>query len=727
MRSRYYLMLGLFGLVSLVWTAYLFSIQIFDPFKLSDVRRRRYTPQKEILIPKRGAILDANGDLLVSSISYYQIDIDRASVKRWAEGKELSLGQAYTQIAKVIGSASSVTKEKVLERLNKGNKLSSIQISNKIRESELDQIIKQFEAKELPGLIHSFSSMKRIYSKGKLAGRVLGAVSEKSNGFDSETSSKSLYQLAGVCGIEATYDNLLSGAYGWREVVLDANSERVPYPNFHQKKPRNGYNLKLTVDSDIQEIVEAALTEGVEKYSASNAGCVVMEPKTGRILAMAGISRNDKDDDPNIIRNQTNIPASFMFEPGSTMKPLTLLPALENKVVGFNETIVCGTQIMPNGRRIADTHIGGLKPLAPRDILAKSSNVGIAAIATRLGPTKLYEQFINYGFGQKSGLNLFGESSGLFQKLDVWDSYTIQSISFGQGISVTAIQLAAAYSAVANGGDYMKPYLIDSITDDAGKVVEQFEPKALRRIGSKTITDTIKVYLQGVVDRGTARHVRLDYIKIGGKTGTAEKNTEGTKGYVGGKYSSVFMAMFPIEDPQMVIVTFYDEPAPGYHYGSTSAAPTTKQIIENILFMPDCDILPFNERLRQSSLIMPSLAGKHLFEAERILNSHGFLYKIEGPDSASIVVDQFPKAGVSVDKNHPITVKIGKAINKPTADTALNVMPDLTGFTIRKAMQVAARHKTSLKVQGTGIVRKQSIQPGSKVLANSACVIEARI
>ena len=727
MKKRYYGMVVLLGLVSLVWTAYLFSIQIFDPFKLADIRRVRYTPQKEILVPKRGAILDANGDLLVSSISFYQIDIDRASVKRWADGKGLPLTQAYEQIAKVIGAASTVTKDKVMERLNKGTKLSSIQISNKIRESELDQIIKQFDAKELPGLIHSFSSMKRIYSKGKLAGRVLGAVNEKSNGYDAETLNRSLYQLAGVCGIEATYNKALSGTYGWREVVLDANSERVPYPNLHQKKPVNGYNLKLTIDSDIQEIVEAALIEGVDKYSAANAGCVVMEPRTGRILAMAGISRDDKTNDPNIIRNQTNIPASFMFEPGSTMKPLTLLPALENKTIGFNETIICGTQRMPNGRVIADTHIGALKPLAPRDILAKSSNVGIAEIATRLGPTKLYEQFINYGFGQKTGLNLFGESNGLFQKLDVWDSYTIQSISFGQGISVTAIQLAAAYCAVANGGSYMKPYLIDSIIDDTGKVLEQFEPKAVRQIGSKAITDTIKVYLQGVVDHGTARTVRMDYIKIGAKTGTAEKNTEGTKGYVGGKYTAVFMAMFPIEDPQMVIVTFYDEPAPGYHYGSTSAGPTTRQMIENILFMPECSILPFNERLRQSSLIMPNLAGKHLFEAERILNTHGFQYKVEGPDSASVVVDQFPKAGVSVDKNHPITVKLGKTKHKPSVETAVNIMPDLSGLTIRKAMQVAARHKISLNVKGTGTVRKQSIQPGSKVMANSACVIEATI
>ncbi|HNX38136.1 MAG TPA: penicillin-binding transpeptidase domain-containing protein [Candidatus Cloacimonadota bacterium] len=727
MRSRYFLMVGLIGFACVVWAVYLFSIQVLDPFKLDKYRTQRYTPQKDILIPKRGAIYDCKGELLVSSVSYYQIDIDREAVGRWAGRTHVTLDKAYDMIANAISKNSSITKEQVMSRLTKGKRLTSIQISNKIRESDLDSIIKEFETKQLPGLIHNFSSMKRIYSKDKLAGRVLGAVTEKSNGYDEETSSRSLYQLAGVCGIEATYDNILAGSYGWREVVLDANSERVPYPNLHQKKPQQGNNLKLTIDSNIQEIVETALTEGVEKYSASNAGCVVMDPHTGRILAMAGISKEDKESDPNIIRNKTNIPASFMFEPGSTMKPLTLLPALENKVIGFNETIMCGTQRMPNGRIIADTHIGGLKPLAPRDILAKSSNTGIATIATRLGPTKLYEQFISYGFGQKTGLNLFGESSGLFSKLDNWDSYTIQSISFGQGISVTAIQLASAYCAIANGGKYMKPYLVDSILDDEGQVIEQFEPKVLREIGSKAITDTIKVYIKGVVDHGTARNVKMDYINIGGKTGTAEKNTIGTKGYVGGKYTAVFMGMFPIEAPQMVIVTFYDEPAPGYHYGSTSAAPTTKQIIEDILFMPGCSILPFNERLRQYSLTMPTLTGKHLFQAEQILNAHGFIYKIEGPDSASVVVDQFPKPGVSVDRSHPITVKIGKSSHQHHEVVSKGTMPDLVGMTIRRAMQVSAKQKITLKIKGSGIVRSQSVQPGSRIMTNSSCVLEASI
>ncbi|MDD4310693.1 MAG: penicillin-binding transpeptidase domain-containing protein [Candidatus Cloacimonetes bacterium] len=724
MKTRFWFLMVIFGITSLTWAVYLFSIQILDPFNFSGARRVRYIPKKEILIPRRGAILDASGNLLVSSVSFYQVDIDRAEVAKWAVKKNKSLELAFNELADVISSHSSLDKGAVLKRLNLGKRNSSIQISNKISEAELDKIIKSFEAKELPGLIHSFASMKRIYSKEKLAARLMGSVSEVSNGFDITTNSKSLYKLAGICGIEATYDKLLSGSYGWREIVLDANQQRVPYPDLHEKKPDNGKNIWLTIDANIQEIVENALYEGLEKYSASNAGAVVMDPNTGRILAMAGVSKEDKTDDAGLVRVKSNIPLSFMFEPGSTMKPLTMLPAVEGKLVRGDEQIPCGRY--QTGRRvISDTHFYG--DLNPKEIIVKSSNVGIARIAERIGKVKLYETFISMGFGQKTALNLFGESSGMFAKLQNWDGYTLHSVAFGQAISVTAVQLATAYSVIANGGKLMKPTLVDSYRDDSGKILEQFEPAVLRNVSTKAATDTLKTYIQGVVDYGTARHIKMDYIRLGGKTGTAQKNVIGTVGYSSNKYNSVFVGMFPIEAPQMVIVVFYDEPAYGFHYGSTSSAPTFKKIVENILFMPDCQILPYNERLMQTSLNMPDLRGMSLHKAEGTLNHYGFLYKVEGPDSASIVVDQFPKAGVTVDRNHPITLKIGRSVNKNLPIIETGTMPALIGLSLREAMKLAAKEQVAIKINGTGIVRKQSVLPGSRILRGSYCMLEASL
>ena len=725
MRSRFYLLIVIFGAAALLWSAYLFGIQILDPFNFAHLRRVRYIPRKEILIPRRGGIYDAKGNLLVSSVSYYQLDIDRSAINTWADRNDISQKEAFARVATAISKCSSISKEAALKRLNLGSRNSSIQISNRISEAELDKLIQEFKDQKLPGMIHNFASMRRIYSKGTLAARLLGAVSEASNGYDPMTDSKSLYKLSGICGVEATYDKVLSGEYGWREIVLDANGNRVPYPDLHEKKPRNGSNLYLTIDTNIQEIVENVLYEGVEKYGAAHGGAVVMDPKTGRVLALAGVSNKDKDDDPNLVRTRSNIPASFMYEPGSTLKPISMLPALEHKLVKPNERIECGRYQI--GRRvITDTHDYG--PLTPRDIIAKSSNVGVAKLAERTGKTRLYEEYISLGFGQRSALNLFGESSGLFAKLENWDGYSLHSLSFGQSISVTSIQLAAAYSAIANGGKMMKPSIIDSYRDDDGELIESFEPSVLRQVSSKAACDTMLSYIQDVVDDGTATHIRMDYISVGGKTGTAEKNVEGTRGYSSGKYNAVFAGMFPMENPQMVVVVFYDEPSHYYRFGSMSAAPSFKKIVENILFMPDCQILPYNERLLQTSLKMPDLINMSVENAERSLNRFGFLYKIEGPDSASVVIDQFPKAGISVDKNHPITLKLGKSKDKPAEESlAKAIMPNLVGMTLRKAVKTASERGVPVKIVGSGVIRKQSLLPGSRITGTSVCILEASL
>ncbi|MBW6513902.1 MAG: PASTA domain-containing protein [Candidatus Syntrophosphaera sp.] len=724
MRSRYLFLVFIFGLATLVWSIYLFSLQIFDPFNLANDRLVRYTPTKEQLTPTRGSIYDAKGDLLVSSISYYQIDIDRNAVSKWADGEGIGLNKAYDMISQAIGNNCSVKPEQVKKRLTMNDRLNSIQITNRVREMELERIIRAFSDEDLPGLIHSFSSMRRIYSRGIQAARLLGSVQALSDGYDPETGSKSLYQLRGINGIEATHDKYLAGEYGWREVVYDARHRRVPYPNLHEKPSQDGYNLHLTIDANIQEIVENALYEGLKKYRAKNAGAIAMDPNTGRIIAMAGVSASDNNIDPGLVRVQSNIPVSFMFEPGSTMKPLTMLPALEKNLIRPNEQIPCGTYQIGK-RTIRDTHV--YNTLRPVDIITRSSNVGIARIAERIGSKRLYEKFISLGYGQKTGLNLYGESSGIFAKLENWDGYMLHSLSFGQAISVTALQHATAFCAVANGGKIVKPYVLEYVTDSTGRVVERFEPEVLRQVSSKAATDTIRHYMQGVVDNGTARHIKMDYIKVAGKTGTAQKAMEDGRGYASGKYNSVFVGMFPADAPKVVLIVFYDEPMVGYHYGSLSAAPTFKKIVEDMLFMPNSNLIAFDERLIQSSLKMPDLRGKHINQAQAILNQYGFSYNIEGPDESSVVVDQFPKPNVSVDPSHLVTLRIGISAEQAEPVVVRGEMPDLCGLTLRRAMQVAARENIALKVKGSGIVRRQSIQPGSRVTNHATCVIEASL
>lgn len=724
MRIRFYSLLVLFAIVILVWTVYLFSIQVFDPLNLDYYRQIRYKPSKEILIPSRGSILDCRGNLFVSSVAYYQADIDRKQVSQWAKKQNFTLDKAYIIISQAFAKNSSVQEASVYEKLTKKDNLSSIQISNKIKESELERLLQYFDKNKLPGFIYSFSSMKRIYSRGITAARLLGSVKESTADYNPEDPVSSIYKLSGLNGLEATYDKELAGEYGWREVIYDANHNRVPYPNLHEKKPENGENLWLTIDSSIQDVVEESLAEGLQLYGAKNAAAVVMDVNTGRIYAMAGVSAEDYSEDPGFVRVKSNIPVSFLYEPGSTMKPFTALTALDYNLVKPNETFPSGARMVGN-REIRDTHNYG--PLRLRQIISKSSNVGISLIGDRVGSSRLYNKLIALGFGQKTGLNLFGESSGIYHKLEDWDGYSLHSITFGYAISVTTVQLAAAYCAVANGGNYVKPYLLDSRRDETGKIIEKYEPKLLRRVVAQHSADTLRSYLESVVEDGTAKHIRLNYISLAGKTGTAQKKMEGSTGYAPGKYTGNFVGFFPVEKPEMVIAVVYDEPAPGLHFGGLCAAPTFQKIIEKTLFLPSCSILPKNKRMQQITTQTPHVIGMKVSQAESILKQNGLNYKIESHDSSSIIIDQYPKPSVSLDRSHPIILVTGKANQIINDNPQAGIMPDLRGMTLRKALKVTSFNKIKLKIQGMGVIHKQSILAGTRINPGSTCTVEASL
>ncbi len=724
MRLRFFILLVIFAIVILIWSVYLFSIQIFDPLHLDYYRQIRYKPSKEILIPSRGSILDCNGNLFVSSVAYYQADVDRKQVSQWAKKQNVTLEKAYKIISNAFAKNSSLTADFVYGKLTINDNLRSIQISNKIKESELEQLIQYFDKNKLPGFISSFSSLKRIYSKGITAARLLGSVKESTADYNPDDPVNSIYKLSGLNGLEATYDKELAGQYGWREVIYDANHNRVPYPNLHEKKPVNGENLWLTIDSSIQDVVEESLAEGLQLYGAKNAAAVVMDVNTGKILAMAGVSAEDYSEDPGFVRVKSNIPVSFLFEPGSTMKPFTALTALDAKLVSPFEKFPSGTRIV-GGREIRDTHNYG--PIGIRDIISKSSNVGISLIGDRVGSRRLYNKLIALGFGQKTGLNLFGESSGIYHKLEDWDGYSLHSITFGYAISVTAVQLATAYCTVANGGNFVKPYLIDSVRDDTGKVIEKYEPKIIRRVVAQTAADTLKSYLQSVVEDGTAKHIRLNYISMAGKTGTAQKKLEGSAGYAPGKYTGNFVGFLPVEKPEIVIAVVYDEPSPGLHYGGLCAAPTFQKIAERTLFLPTCSILPKNKRLQQITILTPHVIGMPVSQAISILKRNGLNYKIESHDSSNVIIDQYPKPNVSLDRSHPLILVTGKVNQIVNATPQSGIMPDLKGMTLRKALQVTSFNKLKLKIQGIGIIHSQSILAGTRIAPGSTCSVEASL
>ena len=724
---RFFSFIGFSTLLIFIWIIYLFSIQVLDPHGFEEARRVRYTPLKQIQSPTRGIIRDRNSDLLVRTETYYQIDYDRSTLSSYKDNNKEQLATDYSKLASIISSNSSLSHQYVLSRLKRNSSVPSIYLSDRIRESDMVKIEREMlEHNYHRGLIINYSSQQRIYPKGNLAARLLGATSESK---DSGVSS-ALSQLKGLCGIEATYDNELRGVYGWRNIFMDGRNRPVLIPRLGKQKVVNGNSLILTIDSRIQDIVEMNLKEGLKEYRAQNAVGIVMDPQSGEILALASVSAADENYASSEIRVMSNMATSFMFEPGSTIKSVTALVALENKLFNTTDMIDCRTYRTEHNRTIRDAH--PFDDLSFTDVIAHSSNVGTVKIAEKVGAEALYDRLISLGFGNRTGSDLYGESAGLLRKLNNWQGFSLHSISFGQELAVTPLQLISAYAALANDGNLMRPYIVKNIVDENGKIVTKNTPKRIRKISSRYALDTVKEMLRIAVEEGTATGTRLPYISIAGKTGTAEKQLEGQAGYSRDKYVSNFVGFFPVEDPQYVILVLYDEPAYYYHFASMSAVPTFKKITEQILSLPDCNVVPQMRMQDLHFVNMPKLLGMKPHQIESVLRKEDINYQLLGElnNDEAVVIDQYPKPGIQFDTNQCVIVVLGKKVmidSSPHIDEAQKEkMPSLINLTLRQAIREAKKYQINLEIEGKGVVITQSIPSGRTIETGITCKVSAR-
>jgi len=579
-------------------------------------------------------------------------------------------------------------------------------------------------------LVVNFSKIERTYPKGKLASRLLGMVGNTEADNYSDTV-QSLYTLEGKCGLECSFDKDLSGSFGWIETISDAKNKHIPLLTLKEKAAKDGNNLILTMNMDIQEILEEKLRAGMKEYKAANAMGLIMDPYSGDIVALAGISAQDEERSAAYLRSQSNMVASFMFEPGSVMKPITALLALENQVFDPDELIDTNVYRLEYGegktRDITDDHEYGALKL--QDIIAHSSNVGISKAVEKIGSKALYERMLALGFGQSTSSNLSNEAPGIFRKLKDWQGYSLHSISFGHEVSVTVLQLAVAYSAFANGGRVMRPNIVQQIEDSNGKVLHTAQPQVLRTISDKNSLDKLKSYLKSVFDYGTARHSKLSFIEMAGKTGTAEKQILGTQGYSDEKYTSVFAGFFPVDQPKYVAVVVYDEADfKSYsYYASKSAAPTFSKIAKQIVKLPDSKILAEITEHNTTYVEAPEFIGKTEAEVNQILQDKNIKAKIIGQKKGNKVINQFPKPSVAYDVQENIIIVFGdkKQETKPTLVLDYQ-MPDLVGNTLRQALSKTNHRGIRLIVKGNGVIRSQSIPVGTQIKYGEKCEVVAR-
>lgn len=443
-----------------------------------------------------------------------------------------------------------------------------------IRRMAGDELKKRVAALKLAG-VYFPAEFERDYPQGRLGSHILGF---------SDIDGK------GREGIENICDSFLRGLGGERKVWRDALGNQLTDEESGLKSTTPGLNVKLTVDSYIQSVAERELAAAIEKYNAKSGCVVVMEPCTGDVLAMAGLPDfSPAEPAANPAKNRLNPIIGSVFEPGSIFKPFVIAAALEQNAVEARTVFHCenGAWRMPGTTRVLhDAH--GYGRLTVSKILVKSSNIGTAKIALELGKDKLYRYLTGFGFGQKTGQPLAGEIKGTLRRPERWSSYSMGSIPMGQEVTVTPIQVAAAYSALANGGILVKPRLIREILDDQKRAVNVVDIQPKRRVIKPRIAREVLDMLAETVQSGTGKKARLKRYTVGGKTGTAqlaanaEEIAAGHRGYSPDRYIASFVGVAPIENPRLVVLVSVREPKSA-HYGGTVAAPAVKNIINDTL------------------------------------------------------------------------------------------------------------------------------------------------
>lgn len=415
----------------------------------------------------------------------------------------------------------------------------------------------------------------RTYPNLNLAAHVLGFTGGKDVIKNGRTNSV----VVGREGIEATFDEKLHGARGWVKTETTSRKQELFLFREQDVEARPGLNVVLTVDARVQQIVEEELVAPMQKHSPASVSAIVVRPRTGEILAMATLPTFDPNKapkaDPASRRNRV---ITDMFEPGSTFKTVTLAGALNDGVVRLNDRFDCEHGRFLFAGKILHDH-EDYPVMSVEEIIAKSSNIGTAKVAIKLGKDRTFKYIWDFGFGQRTGIPLTGEAPGILPRPKDWALIHISRIPIGQGVAATPLQMVMALSAIANGGVLMRPMIVDSLVDDKGETIVKYEPQLVRRVVNDSAARQAVTAMKTVVESGTAEKARLENYTVAGKTGTAEKPVHGA--YTKEKYYASFIGFFPADNPELCIAVSIDEPLKktGY-YGGQIAAPVFKRIAE---------------------------------------------------------------------------------------------------------------------------------------------------
>ncbi len=525
---------------------------------------------------ERGSILDRNGKEFATNLKVPSIYV----VPRLIPDKD------RVEIAKELSQILNLDEAFIKDRINRDKSFVWLKRRTSIKEADEIQKLKK-------GYLGITYGPKRFYPHGEMLSNVLGF---------------SNIDTVGVEGLELLYNQKLSGRNGFRYTKRDALGREMIAFEEKTIPAVNGARLILTIDQHIQYLTEQALDEAYLKNHAESAIAVVMNPKTGEILAIASRPTFDSNHIGNSSADQRrNRPITDIFEPGSVFKIVTVAGALNEGVVTVDDKFDCENgewQVRPR-RVIHDVHKYGV--LALPEVLIKSSNIGTVKIAMKMGDKKLYQYIKNFGFGEKTGIDFPGEVNGILRPPEKWSKISITSIPFGQEVAATAIQMLRAICVIANGGHIVKPYLLKEIQDGDGITLQTKEPVISEPILKPEVVQTMTQILERVVSEGTGDRARIDGIRVAGKTGTSQK-LEPSGVYSHSRFVGSFIGFAPAENPQLAMIVSINNPHP-YYYGGTVAAPVFKEVIEKSLI--HMGYVPKKEKKEKTkSKVLTISAGK---------------------------------------------------------------------------------------------------------------------
>ena len=505
----------------------------------------------------------------------------------------------------------------------------------------------------------------------------------------------------GVDGLELQLDDVLRGRAGWTTLFRDGRGRSIALPRGLRREAEDGQHVVLTIDADLQSIVEAHLARAVDTLQAVRGFAIFLDPNTGEILAAANA--------PHMARNWT---MTDQFEPGSTFKVVVAGAALEEGLAKPNqvfEASATGSALLAPGATFHDVHKEERYTFF--DAVRWSSNIVMGRLGLKVGSERLYRYATDLGFGELTGVTFPGEASGRLRTPSAWSARSCPTIAIGHELSVTPLQMALAYAAIANGGVLMEPMLVREVRDRHDRVVRRHEPHAVRRVFSQTTTDQLREMLGAVVDSGTAKAARVRGFAVAGKTGTAQKYDARVGTYGAGMYVSSFAGFAPAPSPRLVGVVVIDEPRGKKYYGGEVAAPVFREVILDLMRLPDGPFEAGGAEIAArppapAPVTVPDLRLLPPGAAERRLASLGLRARFQGEGPRAL--QQVPAAGAAVERGASVAVWLS-----PPADSASRVMPDLTGVAVREALRRLASLGLRPRIEGRGLVVRQSPEPGT--------------